>query len=597
MFLFCLIDNFPKISALSQNPFFEEVINLIEDKCLIFLSQEDLFKYIKPCLITNQFDSKKGFFTLYIEKDEFDKQLNRSWINKEERYIAFPCQDLFLVYQHSLVKKKIKYSISKIFNYHNTLFSISASSIYKLQTFGVEFNDAYLDSLCGYINPHYIGSLSGKLETLICCDITNKQFFSSPGNKVVIYKEQPIIYDNFVDALMDDHNYQNEVNLLSLHENGIFPQSKTTQEYTNFGVTIRVKTYLDEQSKIDCLRKTMHHIYSWSKNRYLEEDFIKHKESCLLKKCDTLEDYILQGVKYRAFRFAYDYLSLYQSNDNFTDPSNDHLLTINEYSYNLQSLLNRYSKNGESVFEKVEDLNDYDGYTGIYILCFDDEMKMYIGQTKQSLKKRITSHFTKPQSDFDKTHTFDRISSIYILHTTSEFIDYVEADCIANINANYLLNKLAANGSIELIDSKSYDPKNYMISPEGIIDIVNDVEKAKNYNRKNIEWDNWIKEEKKAFDKLQRIMDKNKTEELCLQAVRYSGTALSYVPENLKTEKVCYEAFTHYHEPEVIFKLIPPSILSESFIMKLVKHNKKTIKILPLELITPNIEKIAKIKK
>lgn len=598
MLLYSFLYDVDKKINLTKNLCYEEIINLQENQCEIFLSQKDLFNYIKPFLSADQFDSMYYIFSIEIDKGEFDKQLNRDWVNKENRYIAFPKLILLSVCNQSSLKNKVQCRIEKIFNYNNILFSTSISIIHKLQTLGTEINEKYVDSICEYIDPFYIGELSNKIPLLFFYDLKNKIFFSDQGNKVVVYKEQPKIYDNFIDAFLANHDKQYDISLLSLHQKGISPQAKSTEEFTNFCVTIKKKSQDTEHLKIDCIRKITNHLFNWKKSNFLEEDFIKHQERCLIKKCNSLDDYILQCVKHRAFRFVYEYLSLYHDKsgtNNSKQTSFD--LTFDEYSKNLQLLLQRYSKNNESVFEKVENLNDYDGYTGIYILCFDHEMKMYIGQTKQSFKKRITSHFIKPQSDFDYTHSFDEISSIYILHTTSEFINYVEADCIANIESKYILNKLAASESIELITSKSYNPKNYMLSNEGVISIVNDVEKAKKYNRQNIEWDNWIEEERRAFNKLKRIKDENKTEDLCILAVRYRGDAISYVPERLKTEKVCYEAFTHYPEPEAILKHIPQSIMSESFIKKIVKHNKKTIKLIPAELITPDIEKIAKVKK
>lgn len=589
MLLYSIINNIQNVEEINEKLRNKEIFDLCTSEITFFLSEKDLYRMVR--------NKKLDINSLYIlsilvEKEVFEKYLNRNLINKEERSILFTKEMYLALCNHAKENRMFKSYLRKIYQYHEELFGISVFIAIQLQKHGVELNEKYFDYLYEYICPVYYNDSMSTLSMLALYDESNRRLFDSECDKVVVYKETPEIYDNFVDAILSNYNQQYEMNLLSLHNKGIYPQKRIHKAYTNFHVTIKPTLRVSENARITELRKLINHIYRWKNGKLPEKDFSELQQHTPATKYSSVEEFKKQWVKNMAFRLSADLVLAIK----FKPEEKNTYLIFDEYVNNLKSLLNRYSQNNKSVFEKVENLNDYDGYTGIYILCFDDEMKMYIGQTKQSFKKRITSHFTKPQSDFDKTHSFDRISSIYILHTTSEFIDYVEADCIANIEPKYLLNKLAASGSIELITSESYNPQNYMISSKAIIDIVSDVEKAKEYNRQNIEWDNWIEEEKKAFNKLKRLKDENKTEDLCLQAVRYSGDALSYVPESLKTEKVCYEAFTHYHEPEVIVKLIPPAIMSESFIIKLIKHNKKTAKILPAELITPNIAKIAKIK-
>jgi hypothetical protein len=46
-------------------------------------------------------------------------------------------------------------------------------------------------------------------------------------------------------------------------------------------------------------------------------------------------------------------------------------------------------------FQKVEDLNDYKGVSGIYIMILDEYKQIYIGITEKGLKERIQEHWTR----------------------------------------------------------------------------------------------------------------------------------------------------------------------------------------------------------
>lgn len=141
------------------------------------------------------------------------------------------------------------------------------------------------------------------------------------------------------------------------------------------------------------------------------------------------------------------------------------------YIENIEKLLSRYVYEGDSVFQKIDNLNECVNSSGIYVLCFDYEKKIYVGQTKNCLKERIVQHFTKPQSNFDKNHSLEEVTSIYVLNIAQEYLDCVEADCIATISPNLLFNVFAGGSSIDMITSETYNPKQYLLEAK-IIEMV-----------------------------------------------------------------------------------------------------------------------------
>ena len=118
------------------------------------------------------------------------------------------------------------------------------------------------------------------------------------------------------------------------------------------------------------------------------------------------------------------------------------------------------------------------------------EQKIYVGQTKKCLKERVLQHFTKPQSQFDKTHSLEEVSNIYVLNVSEEYLDYVEMDCIASIPSKLLFNVFAGGGSIEMITTNTYDPKRYLLDDNFIsfiseqANIINSIKKKQEKNDK-----------------------------------------------------------------------------------------------------------------
>jgi hypothetical protein len=257
---------------------------------------------------------------------------------------------------------------------------------------------------------------------------------------------------------------------------------------------------------------------------------------------------------------------------------------MNKYEQSINDLLNRYSKDNETVFELVNNLKDYDGYSGIYVLCFDKEQKVYIGQAKKSIYKRIHQHFNNPQTTFDKTHDFEEISRIYVLHTTDEFIGYVERDCIAMFSCETCCNVLMGEHSIDCL--RFVNPSDYLMSIKFVQGIVNDVPLAKKISADEIYNKQWHREGKKAEKTIKSISDDKKTYELCKTAINFNGDNLAYVPERFKTAEFCMLAIGWANNSYDLIQYIPEQVLTEDFAINLVKYDRRFTKVLPKHLKT-----------
>lgn len=258
---------------------------------------------------------------------------------------------------------------------------------------------------------------------------------------------------------------------------------------------------------------------------------------------------------------------------------------LNKYEQSIKNLLNRYSKNEQTIFELVNDLKKYDHCCGIYVLCFDEEQKVYIGQAKKSIYKRVRQHFTNPQTTFDNTHKEENISRIYVLQTTDEFIDYIECDCVSLFTYNTCCNGLIPGTIIVLRCVENAEE--YKMPDEFVRMIIEeDVPKAKKRNQDEKAWYQWEKNGKMAQKTIQTIKDDKKTYELCKTAINFNGDNLAYVPEHFKTAEFCMMAIGWADNPYDLVQYIPEHVLTEEFAINLVKQYRRFTKVLPKHLKT-----------
>ncbi len=460
----------------------------------------------------------------------------------------------------------------------------------RLNDLNVTIDEDYYKYISQYKNPYSSSITDFDAFQLLNCDFWNRILYDSErglGNVLVYDKEGNIMgeYPNLTELLLAVNENGLSYGFRNLHDKGIIPSKHKIDFY---GVQM---TYSNQHPYLDTLIKLVKDINNWrngkrSENAYNDED----RKS--LRKWYSFETFKLHKVKYWSFM-----LGDYEANTRRNMKEEKEVVgTEEEYKNQLKNLFDRYSLDGVCGFEEVKDLNLVHKYTGIYLLCFDDEKKYYIGQAKSSFKDRIIQHFTRPNSQFDETHKPTDVSRIYVLHTTDEFIDYVEMDCIASINKDYLLNCLAGGHSIMSITQDDYDPDKYKFSKKFLKMILESVPEAKRFNKNDIEWDNYLKKGKEVIRKFKSLKEENRTKELCEEVLGYDGNMLIYVPLKHKNPEMCLRAF-EYGDFEEVFKGIPKEFLTEDFIIELIHINRRVTKLLPKELKTDKVMEVAGYRK
>lgn len=157
-------------------------------------------------------------------------------------------------------------------------------------------------------------------------------------------------------------------------------------------------------------------------------------------------------------------------------------LSEEEYNNKLNCLLHRYTYKNISLFQKVENLNDFVSQKGIYILCLPEIKGYYVGKATKSLKKRIIDHWTKPNSDFDRTYGPNDVKDIYILSCNGlddYIINEIEKDCIATISKKFALNAMVGGNTMLTISDKNYKEKDFCISQPLLKKIKNQIHESK----------------------------------------------------------------------------------------------------------------------
>lgn len=292
------------------------------------------------------------------------------------------------------------------------------------------------------------------------------------------------------------------------------------------------------------------------------------------------------------------------------------------YHQALNGLFTRYSKEGSTLFRKVENLDDFKGYAGIYILCFPSVNGFYVGKS-QNIARRIPQHFSTPRTEFDRSFSFDEIDSIYVLHCDRDLLDMAEVDCIASIPKEYLLNRMAGGPFVTLINSEEYIAEKFLLKDKLLQWLIDGAENARENDKFRIREERKFKELQKAARLIKQLRPSKITYEISLNAINYQGELLEYVPREYMSHEFCLKALgwsssTHTtlqfipksirdqeifiyalvgsEKPIETMKLIPPELLTEDFAEELVTQRRSLLNKLPLELQTPRVIQAAQPK-
>lgn len=196
---------------------------------------------------------------------------------------------------------------------------------------------------------------------------------------------------------------------------------------------------------------------------YMLSDIIKDDLKNITKLANGDEKIFSQDLEWRMFKAPADLRLWYLDNKQIRNRNNT--IEENEYNSSLCRLLSRYSINGKSLFEKVDKIQAYNSSVGIYVLCMKDTRRIYIGQAKSSIGKRVLQHFSHKNTGFDYSIIPSDVTDIYVMNVMpdKEIMNYIEADCIATIGKQIVANSKAAEYDLKFVKNNDYNPSNFLI--------------------------------------------------------------------------------------------------------------------------------------
>jgi len=415
----------------------------------IFTDKKEVIKH------SNEFRLANSIGAIFFARIEIDEEY---YIYMQEKKaidgaILISKEELEELNSHIIDKGAINtVFLEQVFEYNSSLIDIPLWTVFSLGDQGVTIDNDYFDYVLSFRRPYKHGGYN-----LFLSDFYNRKYKDELG-KIVVYKQEPTLYEDVLSAVLDNYDKRYRFGFEKLHNLGIVPACEKSRSVRKFGVEIEESSFPPENPYIAYLNESMENLYRW---KYGKKALKCYNDPFFRDQDDgqTLEDFISKEVRYQCF------VSLLEMDFQLRLDKSEKVPVVDREKYlnSIEIILNRYVYDGKSVFQKVNDLNNYQDCSGIYVLCFDYERKMYVGQTQISFKERILQHFIKPQSNFDKNHSLEEVSNIYVLNVSTEYLDYVEMDCIASIEPSLLFNVFAGGKSVEMISSKRYNPQQYLL--------------------------------------------------------------------------------------------------------------------------------------
>lgn len=337
----------------------------------------------------------------------------------------------------------------------NKKISIPNHLLEKCEKYGVDIYGEYADKILHYHSP-YSEVTDGSYRMNIFNALFDKIYREKFGPFVQISEDGLInqSYELF-DLLKNDPDKKYTYNYLYFYKKGMNP---FLEDYVFFGSKIKRVFYYDIENE---------------PRPYMLNDYIKTILKYVKKLASGNVSNYDNDLKWRCFsmnRFVRDWYKGFVSVDYRNSISEE------EYSETLKKLLDRYSCLNETLFEKVTQLGVYKSVVGIYILCIKNKRKIYVGQTKASISRRVLQHFNHKNTDFDNSILPGDINEIYVLRIPQieNMIDVVEADCIATIGPKIVANAAASSYTLESID-ENYKPEFYLMEPKLLKQTINEI--------------------------------------------------------------------------------------------------------------------------
>ena len=323
--------------------------------------------------------------------------------------------------------------------------------------YGVDIFGEYANKITETCSPYYKVNTSMNVFNALYEKLYRDKFgpFVQIENGTVI-KESYELYD----LLKEDPDKKHTYNLSYFYKKGMNPR---IENYDFYGCNIRRFCYegIEEEPR-----------------PYMLNDLIKTNLKYAKKLAKGDQDIYQKDLVWRCFnicRLVHDWYSGFLPKDFQESRSED------EYNKALSNLLMRYSKDNQTLFEKVDNLTNYKDFIGIYVLCIESKRMIYVGQATVSLQKRIIQHLTDRHTAFDNSVFPNEINEIYVLTTPQnyEMIDRLESDGIATVGKIVTGNASASSYTLEGIPNESYDPNYYLLDSEEIKKYISVIKRFK----------------------------------------------------------------------------------------------------------------------
>lgn len=335
-------------------------------------------------------------------------------------------------------------------NFQNKQLSIDSNMLELCENYDVEINDEYINYLTSFIGSYE--RLTSVINELIMCDICNRYFSSLYGQVLCINEDGETGYECLWKAIIDNIDKRSFYTFEDLKEYG-----GLKEKYNFFGINTEI--VIDDL--ICTLNKEIKIIYRWY-NKEIKELTQKKSKTVARKRINR----DLKSWSFGLGRFLWRLERRHEREEK-------ERATKKEYEMFIKNIINRYSLNGKTIFNKVKNLNDYNDVCGIYVFCLDSKRKIYIGQTRRSLRERIREHLRELDVDFDYYLNPYNISKIYVLKISDKYQDVVEQDCIAFTPRKISLNSVATTeNAIYFVDSSNLD---FLLADDKLrLKIIND---------------------------------------------------------------------------------------------------------------------------
>ncbi len=355
---------------------------------------------------------------------------------------------------------------------NNLTYQLSEKEISKIVDCNGSIKE-FIEKSANCFNPYYdINDL--EIKRLIKRFVANKKITSlKSGLGMFVKCENGAVVDKS-NNLYDFVSFSNDSNIYYSFEKIETRYANVPIGYNFYGTLIK---YRNLESNIhsfvfkflnDSIKETL----SFISGNMVKEYFKDRNKKCLEKL--TFDDFKTRLLRWRLFMLSetlFGWLESYK--DNFEREQN---ISLEEMSNRINSLLDRYSLNGKSLFTKVEKLSDFKNSSGIYLLIMSSFRAAYIGQATSSIFKRVLGHIQHPTSGFDKSILPLDITEIYVLRTPKDLkmIDDIERDCIATLENIICVNSsIGGHNTIGSIHDKEYDSNKYLLNPERLKSYLN----------------------------------------------------------------------------------------------------------------------------